>query len=78
MILTHGSNSLTSGGGGETTEWDTTNVPADYIVTNGGVKAIPYDEVGLSNKVVMFKKNNTYSSDNVGLSNKVVSFTLIQ
>lgn len=78
MILTHGANSLNRGGGGDTTEWDTTNVPDDYIVTNGGVRAIPYDNAGLSNKVVMFKKQNTYSSDNVGLSNKVVGFTLIQ
>lgn len=78
MILTHGANSLSRGGGSDTTEWDTANVPTDYIVTNGGVKAIPYDNVGLSNKVVSFKKNSAIVSDNVGLSNKVVSFTLIQ
>lgn len=74
MILTHGANSLDRGGG-ETTEWDTTNVPSDYTITNNGVKSIPFDNVGVLNKVRVFMKSNSYNTDNVGVSNKVVSFT---
>lgn len=80
MILTHGANSLTSGGNSsETTEWTKTNVPAgvetlhDFDDGQGVVPAIPFDNASVINDAISIKVVSHFGTDNASVTNDVIN-----